>query len=285
MDYIAGNLGLNTRYKGNEKEPLCIYARDYDRNGSLDPVMTYYVQGTKYIVHARDELISQISVMRLRFRTYKEYSEATFDESFLKSELDSAYVVCGEWFQTSYIENRGQGNFSIKPLPLDAQFSPVYGMVADDFNQDGHQDVLMVGNLYAAEVNTGRYDASQGLYLQGDGQGNFYPAKARESGFCADGDAKGVAMLINGDGHQLVVVGNNSGPVKTYAVNKKVKTYRARRDDAFALITLKNGKTYKHEFYYGSTYLSQSTRSLSYSSDVVKIMVFTIKGERREVPL
>ncbi|HMI65489.1 MAG TPA: VCBS repeat-containing protein, partial [Cyclobacteriaceae bacterium] len=285
MDYIAGNLGLNTRYKGNETEPLCIYARDYDRNGSLDPVMTYYVQGTKYIVHARDELISQISVMRLRFRKYKEYSEATFDESFLKSELDSAYVVCGEWFQTSYIENRGQGNFSIKPLPLDAQFSPVYGMVADDFNQDGHQDVLMVGNLYAAEVNTGRYDASQGLLLQGDGHGNFYPAKAMESGFCADGDAKGMAKLITGDGHELVVVANNSGPVKTYRVNKKVKTYRARRDDAFALITLKNGKTYKQEFSYGSTYLSQSTRSLAYSSDVVKIIVFTIRGERTEVPI
>ncbi len=112
MDYIAGNLGLNTRYKGNEKEPLCIYARDYDRNGSLDPVMTYYVQGTKYIVHARDELISQISVMRLRFRKYKEYSEATFDESFLKSELDSAYVVCSEWFQTSYIENHNVHYFA-----------------------------------------------------------------------------------------------------------------------------------------------------------------------------
>jgi hypothetical protein len=285
MDYIAGNLGLNTRYKGNEKEPLCIYARDYDRNGSLDPVMTYYVQGTKYIVHARDELISQISVMRLRFRKYKEYSEATFDESFLKSELDSAYVVCSEQFQTSYIENLGQGHFSIKPLPLDAQFSPVFGMVTADYNQDGNLDVLMVGNQYAADVNTGRYDASVGLYLQGDGHGNFYPAKAIGSGFCADGDAKGMAKLITGDGHELVVVGNNSGPVKTYRVNKKVKTYRARRDDAYALITLRDGKTYKHEFYYGSTYLSQSSRSLAYSTKVMKIVVFNIRGERREVSL
>jgi hypothetical protein len=158
-------------------------------------------------------------------------------------------------------------------------------MVADDFNQDGHQDVLMVGNLYAAEVNTGRYDASQGLYLRGDGYGNFYPAKTIESGFCADGDAKGMAKLITGDGHELVVVGNNSGPVKTYTVNKKVKSYRAGRDDAFALITLKDGTTYKHEFSYGSTYLSQSSRSLTYSSDVEQIVVFTIRGGRREILL
>ena len=110
------------------KRNRCVFMPvTYDKNGSLDPVMTYYLQGTKYIAHARDELISQISAMRLRFRKYKEYSEATFDESFLPTELESAYVVCSAWFETSYIENLGQGNFSITPLPLEAQFSPVYG--------------------------------------------------------------------------------------------------------------------------------------------------------------
>ena len=285
MDYIAGNLGLNTRYKGNEKEPLCIYTSDYDKNGSLDPIMTYYLQGTKYIVHARDELISQISAMRLRFRKYKEYSEATFDESFLKSELESAYVVCSERFETSYIENLGQGKFFIISLPLEAQFSPVYGMITDDYNHDGNQDVLMVGNMYATEVNTGRYDASLGLYLQGDGHGNFYPTKAIDCGFFADDDAKGMAKLIAGDGDAILVVGNNSGPIKTYEVNQKNKSYLAKRDDASALITFRNGKTYKHEFSYGSTYLSQSSRSLGYSSDVVKIVVFNFLGEGKEVLL
>ncbi|MEO5601771.1 MAG: VCBS repeat-containing protein, partial [Cyclobacteriaceae bacterium] len=283
MDYIAGNLGLNTRYKGSEKEPLCVYAADYDKNGSMDPVMTYFVQGTKYILHARDELISQISVMRLRFRKYKEYSEATFEESFLKSELATAYVVCSERFETSYIENLGDGNFSIISLPLEAQFSPAYGMIADDFNQDGNQDVIMVGNMYATEVNTGRYDAFLGLYLRGDGQGNFYPAKAIDSGFFADGDGKGLVKLITGDGRQLLMVGNNSGLMETYEVNQKNRSYSAKPDDASALITFKNGKTYKYEFSYGSTYLSQSSRSVRYSPEMVKIVVINFKGERKEV--
>lgn len=281
-DYIAGNLGLNTRYKGNEKEPLCIYAKDYDKNGSLDPVMTYYLQGTKHIVHARDELISQISAIRARFRTYKDYSEATFEESFLKSELESAYVTCSERFETSYIENVGDGKFSIKALPLEAQFAPVYGMVTDDSNHDGNQDVLMVGNLYATELSTGSYDASVGLYLQGDGKGNFFSIGAKDSGFLADGDGKGMAKLVRKDGHGLLLVGNNSGAIKAYQVSQQ-QSYTAKDVDAFALITLKNGKTYKHEFSYGSTYLSQSSRSLQYPIDAVKIVVVDFKGERKEI--
>ena len=285
IDYIAGNLGLNTRYKGNEKEPLCIYANDYDKNGSVDPVMTYFLQGTKHIVHARDELISQISAMRSRFRKYKEYSDATFDESFLPSELESAYVVCSEWFESSYIENLGKGKFSMKALPLEAQFSPVYGMITDDYNGDGHQDIVMVGNLYATEVNTGRYDASVGVYLTGDGNGNFYTIKAMDSGFFAEGDARGMAKLMLGDGSMLLLAGNNSGPIKAYEVNQNYKTYLAKYDDAFALLKFANGKTYKQEFSYGSTYLSQSSRSLHYSSRATKSVIVNVKGERRDVPV
>jgi enediyne biosynthesis protein E4 len=281
-DYIAGNLGLNTRYKANQKEPLCVYANDYDKNGSVDPVMTYYLQGTKHIVHARDELISQISAMRSRFRTYKEYSEATFEESFLKSELEPAYTVCSEWLESSYIENLGKGKFSIKPLPLEAQFAPVYGMVTDDYNQDGNLDVLMVGNMYATELSTGLQDASVGLYLQGDGHGNFFPAKAMDCGFFADGDAKGMAKLITDADHELLIVGNNSGSIKTYQVKQQYKNYVATGEDAYALITLKNGKTYKYEFYYGSTYLSHSSRSLEYPPDVANMVVFNFKGEKNE---
>jgi len=282
-DYVAGNLGLNTRYKGNEKEPVCIYANDYDKNGSIDPVMTYYLQGAKHIVHARDELISQISAMRMRFKHYKEYSEATFDESFLKSELQSAYVVCSEMFNTSYIENKGHGNFSIKHLTLEAQFSPIYGMVVEDFNKDGNLDVLMAGNLYSAEVNTGHYDASLGLFLQGDGSGNFFPVKTKDSGFIADCDAKGMAKLVTADGKSILLVGNNSDPLKAYRVSHANKNYKPERDDSYALITLKNGKIFKHEFNYGSTYLSQSSRYFNCPAGATKIKIFNSKSVSREI--
>jgi hypothetical protein len=280
IDYIAGNLGLNTRYKGNKEEPICIYANDYDKNGSLDPVMTYYLQGTKQIVHARDELISQISAMRSRFRKYKDYSEATFDESFLKSELESAYVTCGNWFVSSYIENKGSGNFSVEALPLEAQFSPAYGMIANDFDLDGNLDVLMVGNMYAIEVNTGRYDASVGLYLRGDGEGGFHPSRGSETGFFSDGDAKGLAKIALTKSGSLVLVGNNSGTVKAFRLNETLKSYAPKSDDAFALLFSENGKIRRHEFSHGSTYLSQSSANLVYPPGVVKIEIVKADGKK-----
>ncbi len=284
-DYIAGNLGLNTRYKGNAKEPLCIYAKDYDKNGSIDPLMTYYLQGNKYLVHARDELISQISVMRLRFKKYEDYANANFDQSFLESELEDAYVLCSEWFKTSYLENTGNGNFNLRALPLESQFAPVYGMVADDFNHDGFLDALMVGNLYSSEVSTGHYDASVGLYLQGDGHGNFSSMSSSASGFYADGDAKGMAELITAKGNRILLIGNNSAAMETYTVLKKQKYISIQYDDMYALITRKNGAVSKHEFYYGSTYLSQSSRKLSVPDDAISIEIFNTKGEHRKIDI
>jgi len=283
MDYVAGNLGLNTRYKGSEKEPLCIYASDYDKNGSVDPVMTYYIQGTRHIVHARDELISQISVMRLRFKKYKEYAEATFDESFLPSELASAYVVCSSWFETSYVENLGNGTFSVRPLPQEAQFGPMYGMVVDDFDNDNNLDILMAGNMYATEVNTGRYDASMGLYARGDGHGGFTPVRPMNTGFFAYGDEKGMVKLRVGEGRELVIVADNSGPLRVFANCATGRYFVAESDDAYAIVTLRTGKKYKHEFQYGSTYLSQSSRTLMVSSEVERIEVFDFKGKHRAV--
>ncbi|HEY5749646.1 MAG TPA: FG-GAP-like repeat-containing protein [Chryseolinea sp.] len=280
MDYIAGNLGLNSRYHGTPREPLCIYAKDYDKNGSVDPVMTYYLQGQKYIVHTRDELISQITVMRHRFVHYAEYSEATFDDSFLKSEVDDAYKVCAENFQTSYIENQGNGKFAIKALPLETQFAPTYGMTTADFDGDGFTDVLMTGNMFSAEVSSGRYDASVGVFLRGDGHGHFKLVNARESGFYADGDAKGAALLQQPSGNALMIVANNASPLKAFAI-KQNKHYQPRPDDAYAIVTLKDGRKYKHEFYYGSTYLSQSSRVLSYTGDAEHIEVYTFRGEKR----
>ena len=223
--------------------------------------------------------------MRLRFRKYEEYADATFEESFLPAELESAYVVCSEWFETSYVENLGDGKFSIKALPIESQFSTVFGVVARDYNHDDNLDIVMVGNMYASDVNTGHYDASVGLYLHGDGKGNFQPSKAADCGLFTDDDAKGMADLTLGADGMLLLVGNNNGAAKAFAVAQQYKTYQPHSDDAFALVTLANGKTFKHEFYYGSTYLSQSSRALRYTENVVRIEVYNFRGEHREIPL
>jgi enediyne biosynthesis protein E4 len=281
-DYVAGNLGLNNHYRATPDEPLCVHGADYNKDGRIDPVISYFVQGKKYLGHPRDILIDQINSMRARFRTHTAYAKATFEESFLPEELATAYVVCAQRFETSYIENSGKGKFKIRTLPLETQFAPIYGMTPGDYNLDGNLDILMAGNSYAPEIISGRDDASIGLLLKGDGHGNFNAAKVAESGFAADDDSKGMARLRLGDGRSLIIVANNSDRVRAYVSREGKNYFNPQPDDAYALITTRDGRICKHEFYYGSTYLSQSSRSLALPEDAVSVTVFNSRGKSRK---
>jgi hypothetical protein len=291
-DYIAGNLGLNTRYQGNEKEPLCIYASDFDKSGSIDPVMALYIQGEKEIAHSWDDMVKQMNPIRARFRTYQPYAEAPFNKSFLQEELDAAYKVCAENFQSSYIENLGNGNFAVRPLQVEAQFSPAYGIISEDYNGDGFLDVMLVGNSYATEVSTGRYDASIGLLLAGNGMGDFKTIDVRKSGFVVDKDAKGLAKLLLKDGRELILSCINDGKLKVHITSTQHPVsvsspdsyrdqYHPSHEDIYAIVKLKNGITRRHEFYYGSTYLSQSGRALVLTDDMVSFIVFDSSGKKK----
>ncbi len=280
-DYIVGNLGLNTRYKSTGKEPLCINAKDFDGNGSIDPVMSLYINGEKQVAHSWDDLVKQMSPIRSRFRTYDPYAKVNFKTAFLPEEINSSYQVCSELFETSYLENKGNGNFSLSPLPLQLQFSPTFGVAITDFNRDGNLDALVVGNSYSTEVSTGRYDASIGSYLQGDGKGNFNLVKASSSGFMVDQDAKSLITLVNAEGRDIILAGINNGKLKTHNTNSPTKHFTPLANDVYALVKLKNGITYKHEFYYGSTYLSSSTRKLSWSDQIDEITVYNSLGQHR----
>lgn len=282
-DYVVGNLGLNSHFRASSKEPLCIYANDYNNDGRVDPVMSYYTQGVKYVGHSRDHLIDQINSMRNRFRTYSSYANATFEECFLPEEIDNAYVVCAQRFESSYIENLGNGKFRITALPLEAQFSPIYGMVSGDYNGDGNPDILAVGNSYSPEIISGRNDASIGLLLMGDGKGGFTSCKVQESGFMADNDSKGLAKVILPGNRELVVVANNAGPARTYLFTKKGNYYRAENDDAYAICAFEDGRTFKHEFYFGSTYISHSDRILNVPPGVKSITVYDWKGGQKTI--
>ncbi|HEY9488131.1 MAG TPA: RNA-binding protein, partial [Chryseosolibacter sp.] len=266
--------------------PLCIYAHDFDKTGSMDPVMTMYIQGEKQIAHSWDDMVKQMNAFRSRFRTYQPYAKASFEESFLQSEIDAAYKVCAEWFKSSYIENLGNGKFSIKPLPIESQISTVFGMLPGDYDQDGNEDVLLVGNSYATEVSSGRLDASIGLLLRGDGSGSFTSQSVLKTGFAVDQNAKGLGRLQTSDGRWLIVASVNDDKIITHRATSESKEYlNPRADDAFALIKLKNGQRYRHEFYYGSTYLSQSSRRMPIPIDVESITVFDFSGQMRNIIL
>jgi enediyne biosynthesis protein E4 len=233
MDFIAGNVGLNTRYKASEKEPLCVYAKDFDKNGRIDPILCYYSDGINYMARTRDEMIKQIAAMRGRFASYKDFAEATFDKSFTKDELKDAFLLKATCFESCYFENKGNGNFEKHPLDasivttqgrgsIEAQFAPINGILIEDFDKDGHLDALLAGNSYGTEPTTGRYDACTGLLLKGDGKGHFTILNSSKTGFMADKDVKCLAKIRLKDNSNLILVGNNSAKLEVFRLQNKV---------------------------------------------------------------
>jgi hypothetical protein len=281
IDYVAGNLGLNSRLKASKDQPLCIYAKDFDKNGLLDPVMCYFVDHKNQIFATRDEIVRQINPMRGRFNTYESYAKVAFDESFTKDELKDAFVVKAECFESTYFENLGNGKFKTSALPLSAQFAPVFGMLTGDFNHDGFIDILAAGNSYATEASTGRYDAMKGILLAGDGKGNFAAEKKTISGFDADRDVKGLAEIYLKDNSSVVLVANNDSRMEAYRFPRhESKIITPQPHDAYALIKKRSGKTVKHEFYYGNNYLSNSSRKLKIAVDE-SVMIYDVNENKR----
>jgi hypothetical protein len=195
--------------------------------------------------------------------------------------------LTANYSQTSYIENKGNGLFEVKPLPRVAQKSPVNGIVIVDVNSDDNADILMVGNDYGNEVFAGRYDAGTGLVLLGDGKGGFQTLLSWKSGFKVDGDAKALAKLKHASGDELLIATQNLDSLCVFKVrNEKTKPGRIFQPLAFdshAELHYQNGTREKVEFYYGAGYLSQSTRNLMISPNVLKILVYDYKGNQRTV--
>jgi enediyne biosynthesis protein E4 len=281
IDYIVGNLGLNAQMRASEKYPLCVYGKDYDKNGRIDPILCHYYEGIEYMYHARDDMSKQIPAMRARFGSYAEYANARFDKAFRADELKDATTLKSTHFESAYLENLGNGQFKLHDLPLEAQFSPIFGMLSDDFDGDGNLDVLAVGNSFHTEVNVGRYDAQGSLLLKGDGKGHFI---ADRKTFNIGGDNKSLTCLMAGTS-PLFLVGANSGALKAFKSTQKQvnKPVFIENTEGYALITEKNGKQYRQEFYFGHSYLSQRDRVFMASANVKTLEIFDCFGKKRTV--
>lgn len=290
-DYIVGNLGLNAAFTASQAEPAKIYAKDFDNNGSFDPVMEVYIRDSTgnrhaYPYHKRDDMVKQLLMMRRRFPLYADYGKATIQTMFTPDELKGALVKEATTFSSMYIENLGHGKFRMHPLPVKAQIAPLNGMLARDLDHDGNLDLLVVGNDYGCEVFNGRFDAFYGLWLKGDGKGNFKPQSLQRSGFFVDGDAKALASLLTATGEQLIVATQNKGFLKAFEQHTagQEKGIPLFTDDAYAILDLGNGKKRREEFYYGSSFLSQSARRLWLGKEVRSGMIFNTKGIARKLP-
>lgn len=208
MDIVAGNIGLNTQLKASATEPVSICYSDFDNNGSIDPLLCYYIQGKNYPYASLDELVEQIPVMRKKFLRYENYSNAKFDQLFTPEQMKKATTLKATQLASCYFENNN-GKFVTHLLPTEAQFSAIMGIVAGDWNKDGKKDLLVSGNYYPWRVQLGRMDAAKGWLLQGDGKGGFKVWYPQQSGFSMPGDVRDMIM-INTPQHPLFIAARNN---------------------------------------------------------------------------
>ena len=274
-DYIIGNLGLNTSYQASVDRPFCIYAKDYDNNGTIDPVMCQYYGDVNYPVALRDGMIKQIPSLQRRFHSYESYAKAPFNEIFPPEELKDAKVFKSFTFSSSILLNKGNLEFEVRPLPLECQVAPIFGMQTLDYNQDGNLDVIVIGNSFSTEVGMGRYDAMNGLILEGNGVGDFTTVRGPDIGLNIPGDAKSLVSLSTPNQQHLIIAAQNRGQILPYLLDRSdMQIFLAASEDTHALITYLDGGEEKVEFQYGSGYLSQSIRAIWRPREMVQNIEF-----------
>jgi len=212
IDLIAGNIGLNTQFKVSQQEPATIYYGDFDNNGSMDPLFTYYIQHKKYAYASLDELVEQLPLLRKKFLKYEQYASAGFDDILSPEQLQRSSTVQAVQQQSCYFEN-DNGVFKAHALPVEAQFSALSGLVVYDWNGDGKKDILATGNYFPWRVQLGRMDACRGWVLQGDGKGNFKAVYPTTTGLNMDGDIRDMIMLRSKPGDLFIASRNNDKAV------------------------------------------------------------------------
>ena len=207
LDLIAGNLGENYKYQASKEEPFHVYAGDVDKNGRSDIILGQYNQNTLFPVRGLQCSSEQIPELAEKFPTYHEFGKATLPEVY-GEQLDELFHLEVSTFASSIIVNNGS-SFEVKPLDRYAQISPVNNVVIDDVNNDNKLDLILAGNLYASEVETGRADSGIGLVMLGDGLGQFSPKFGIASGLLLDKDVRDFEVINSGNERYLFVANNN----------------------------------------------------------------------------
>lgn len=209
IDLVAGNLGLNSKLKADSIHPVRMYVNDFDKNGSLEQIVTHEINGVEYPFYTRDEMTKQIPSLKKKYLSYQKFAAAEFKDYFPKQLIDNSLVYTATNFETVYIENLGQNNFRLKPLPKQTQFSTVNAILVEDVNNDHNLDLILGGNFFRSNIQMGRYDASYGNVLLGNGAGSFTCVPTSQTGISWRGPVRGIYPIKIGNTKYDVVITNN----------------------------------------------------------------------------
>ena len=220
IDFVVGNHGLNSRFRATRERPVCMYVNDFDQNGTIEQITCTFNGDKSYPIVLRHDLVAQIPSLKKKYLKYEAYKDQTITDIFSSVELANAIKLEAFELASSLLINDGHGRFSIQHLPIEVQFSSAYGFEIGDFTRDGIKDILVGGNFYNAKPEVGRYDASYGQLLKGDGNGGFEAVPSKESGIKIHGEVRDIIRIKSRTG-DIILVSRNNDSIVAFTTNLK----------------------------------------------------------------
>ncbi|MEP2279393.1 VCBS repeat-containing protein [Maribacter sp.] len=226
IDFIVGNLGANNLYQPTNERPVTVISKDFDNNGTVDPVMFAYYKESfdnpeykPFPVNFWGDLYGQSPIFRAKYNTYKSYSKATIATLLSPEELDGASTLIGNYDKSIVMINQGNNTFKHTALPNEAQMATLNGIATVTFDQNKN-DLLLIGNNFGNEIFIGKNDAFNGGYLENDGTGNYEFIPTAESGFLVPGDSKSIRKVkSNTKGSPYYIVTQNRDSIRVFQKN------------------------------------------------------------------
>jgi hypothetical protein len=288
IDYVAGNFGLNQYFKCSSNEPLRIYSKDFDQNGSYDAFISCYFpdstgQRHEYFYHSKDDMQKQLILIRKKFEKYADFGRATVKDVFTAEEMKGVDIKTANFMRSVWIENKGGGAFAMHALPIEAQMAPLYGIQISDVNHDRYPDLLLMGNDFGMETGQGRADAFNGLVLKNKKNGTFKAISFGESGFFIPGDARAIAQAVVGGRNCFIATQNRKGLSIFSVAAEKQQQLVLQPGEAVAMIEYADGRKQRIEFAYGSSFLAQNSRIISLPLSFLKITLLNQSGKQTRV--
>ena len=290
LDFVAGNFGDNTYFKCSTEDPIRIYGKDFDNNGSIDPLIScMWVDSLgdkhEYPYHPYMDMGKQVVSMRKKFANYGEYGEASMAKILEDENLDEAILLSANYMKSSWVENLGSGKFEMHALPIEAQLSPVYGIQTSDIDADGNLDLILVGNDHGVEVQQGRADASVGLVIFNRGGRELKAVSLEESNFFVPGDARSLVAMNNNNEKMLMIASQNKDSIRVFTEENlhKREIIKLEHDEVKCEVTLRDNTLQVREYNWGDSFQSQSSRVVVIDSSVQVLKIYNNLGKETRV--
>ncbi len=215
VDFIAGNWGLNTKFTASAERPIKLFISDFDHSGTLDPIFAYYEGDKLYPMALRHNIIEQLPYLKKQFVSYEDYAGKTIDQIFTTDQLAQAYIDNAYKLESVVVINNGDGSYEIKPLPAEAQFSPIFTTVVEDFDNDSVPDIFMAGNFSGVKPEEGKYDANHGLLMYHKGS-VFKTVPFSKSGIYIRGEVRKAKVAKGKNGRKFLILAKNNDEMEIY---------------------------------------------------------------------